>query len=71
MGKFTEYIPPAIAAVGTAMYGIDTGIIATTVGHDSFLQHMFPPDGEDSTLLGNQFPFLSLPEENQRLHYCP
>lgn len=52
MGRWAQYIPRAIAAMGTAMYGIDTGIIATTVGHESFNNYMFPPDEQDSTLLG-------------------
>ncbi|KAL2681420.1 hypothetical protein Neosp_009031 [[Neocosmospora] mangrovei] len=41
-----------VASVGGAMYGIDTGIIATTIGHQSFNDYMFPPDGVDSVLTG-------------------
>lgn len=52
MGNWAQYYIPATAAIGTAMYGIDTGIIATTIGHQSFNDHMFPPDGEDAALIG-------------------
>lgn len=52
MGNLAQYYIPATAAIGTAMYGIDTGIIATTIGHQSFNDHMFPPDGEDAALIG-------------------
>lgn len=55
MGRWAQYYPPAIAAIGTAMYGIDTGIIATTIGHQSFNDHMFPPTGKNSTLTGKLF----------------
>ncbi|GME23727.1 hypothetical protein GTA08_BOTSDO13690 [Neofusicoccum parvum] len=52
MGRWAQYMPPVIAAVGGAMYGIDTGIIATTLGHESFNKYMFPPTGENTTLTG-------------------
>lgn len=57
MGWWAQYYPPAIAAIGTAMYGIDTGIIATTIGHQSFNDHMFPPTGKNPTLIGESFSF--------------
>lgn len=56
MGNWAQYYIPATAAIGTAMYGIDTGIIATTIGHQSFNDHMFPPDGEDAALIGKLGP---------------
>lgn len=56
MGNWAQYYIPAVAAIGTAMYGIDTGIIATTIGHASFKEHMFPPDGEDAALIGKPRP---------------
>ncbi|RKK79193.1 hypothetical protein BFJ71_g16302 [Fusarium oxysporum] len=47
-----QYVPSIVASVGGAMYGIDTGIIATTLSHESFNIYMFPPDGEDLALTG-------------------
>lgn len=34
------------------MFGIDTGIIATTISHDSFKTYMFGPGGSNNALLG-------------------
>lgn len=64
MGNWAQYYIPATAAIGTAMYGIDTGIIATTIGHQSFNDHMFPPDGEDAALIGKLgLPGVSKPRD--------
>jgi hypothetical protein len=30
----------------------DLGIIATTIGHESFLTYMFPPAGKNAPVLG-------------------
>ncbi|KAM0325137.1 hypothetical protein ACHAQA_007676 [Verticillium albo-atrum] len=52
MSRMRQFVPAIVASVGGAMYGVDTGIIATTIGHQSFNMYMFTPDGKDTVLTG-------------------
>ncbi|KAI8714923.1 MFS domain-containing protein [Fusarium sp. LHS14.1] len=47
----SQYVPAMVASVGGAILHA-VGIIATTIGHQSFNDYMFPPDGVDSVLTG-------------------
>ncbi|PLB50585.1 putative hexose carrier protein [Aspergillus steynii IBT 23096] len=41
-----------VVALGGFVYGVDSGIIATTLGHDSFKYYMFGPSGKNAALTG-------------------
>ncbi|OJJ43673.1 hypothetical protein ASPZODRAFT_19390 [Penicilliopsis zonata CBS 506.65] len=41
-----------IASVGGYAFGVDSGIIATTLAHESFYIYMFGPTGSNAALLG-------------------
>ncbi|KAF9894127.1 hypothetical protein FE257_009100 [Aspergillus nanangensis] len=41
-----------VVALGGFVYGVDSGIIATTLGHDTFKFYMLGPDGENAPLTG-------------------
>ncbi|EXJ82343.1 hypothetical protein A1O3_06156 [Capronia epimyces CBS 606.96] len=41
MSAYTTLICSIVAALGSFVYGMDTGIVATTIAHDSFKVYMF------------------------------
>lgn len=43
MSRFTLYLVAIVAALGGFVFGFDTGIIATTLGHDTFKRYFYGP----------------------------
>ncbi|SPO05361.1 related to sugar transport protein STP1 [Cephalotrichum gorgonifer] len=41
-----------VIALGGLVYGVDTGIVATTIAHDSFKSYMYGPGGSNAALTG-------------------
>ncbi|KAK8054509.1 hypothetical protein PG994_009576 [Apiospora phragmitis] len=52
MGRFFIVGIAAVAALGGFIYGVDSGIIATTLGHDTFKLYMYGPSKADAALSG-------------------
>ncbi|KAG8626231.1 hypothetical protein KVT40_005176 [Elsinoe batatas] len=50
--KWLIYGIASIAALGGFIYGVDSGIIATTLGHDTFKVYMFGPARANASLTG-------------------
>lgn len=43
MSAFKIYLVAVVAALGGFVFGFDTGMIATTLGHDSFKLYFYGP----------------------------
>ena len=52
MAKLITIVSAIVAALGGLIYGVDSGIIATTIGHDTFKLYMFGPSMTNTALIG-------------------
>ncbi|KAK8124049.1 hypothetical protein PG999_003967 [Apiospora kogelbergensis] len=52
MGRFFILGIATVAALGGFIYGVDSGIIATTLGHDTFKLYMYGPSKTNASLSG-------------------
>ncbi|KAL5358333.1 putative hexose carrier protein [Aspergillus floccosus] len=52
MASAYVFLISLVAALGGFVYGVDSGIIATTLGHDTFKYYMLGPTGENPALTG-------------------
>ncbi|KAK6836027.1 transporter (major facilitator superfamily) [Apiospora arundinis] len=52
MGRFFIIGIATVAALGGFIYGVDSGIIATTLGHDTFKLYMYGPPKTNTALSG-------------------
>jgi MFS family permease len=52
MANLLTIISAVVAALGGLIYGVDSGIIATTIGHDTFKLYMFGPSMTNTALTG-------------------
>lgn len=49
-----------VVAIGGFVFGVDSGIIGTTLGHDSFKLYMFGPSMKNPSLTGELVISLSI-----------
>lgn len=52
MVRFVVIAVALVAAMGGFIYGFDSGIIATTLGHDTFKLYFYGPSMSNSALSG-------------------
>lgn len=52
MANLLTIVSAVVAALGGLIYGVDSGIIATTIGHDTFKLYMFGPSMTNTALVG-------------------
>lgn len=52
MANLLTIVSAVVAALGGLIYGVDSGIIATTIGHDTFKLYMFGPSMSNTALVG-------------------
>lgn len=52
MANLLTIVSAVVAALGGLIYGVDSGIIATTIGHDTFKLYMFGPSMTNTALIG-------------------
>ncbi|KAL4963444.1 sugar porter family MFS transporter [Aspergillus stella-maris] len=52
MGSLYVVLIACVVSIGGFAYGVDSGIIATTLGHDTFKYAMLGPTGVNATLTG-------------------
>ena len=52
MSRYLTIIAAVVASLGGFIYGTDSGIIATTIAHDSFKVYMFGPKMTNTALTG-------------------
>lgn len=55
MARFIVIVIALVVAMGGFVYGFDSGIIATTFGHESFKLYFYGPTLVNTSISGKQY----------------